>query len=184
VLIAVCGFQVYSAANKVPQYAEGYEEAARFVVKNQAGTVLYSAGVDDGYFVFFVRKYDEQKQRIVLLGDKILATSDLGVIVKDLISERWQIYEILNTYGVRYLVIEDVETSSKALAWLREEARTDRFILRGVIPIRSNMPRLHDARLMVYEYRDWRAAQKDAVIRIDVPLMGKEIAVRLADLAK
>ena len=41
----------------------GYEEAARYVADNPRGdTILYSAAVDTGYFVFFVRKADPERQ--------------------------------------------------------------------------------------------------------------------------
>jgi hypothetical protein len=184
VLAGISGLQIYAASKDEPRYAEGYEEAARFIVKNQIHTVLYSSPVDDGYFVFFVRKHDTAKRTIVLRADKLLATSKLNVIVSERISSPSDIYDALQNFGVQYLVIEDVKTPSRALEWLRQETRTDRFIERAAIPLRTNIPSLRGARLLIYEYRDSGPPRPDAIIRMSIPLMGKDIAIPLADISR
>jgi hypothetical protein len=184
ILMGASGYQAHLAAQMTPEYIEGYEEAARFVVDAKAGTVLYSASFDSGYFVFFVRKYDADKRMIVLLSDKILATSMLGSVIEDKISDALQIHSTLQDFGIRYVVIEDRESSSKALELLREEARKEKFILIKTIPIKSNLPELNGVNLLVYEYNDWKYADPKAEIRMNIPLMGKEISVRLSDLKK
>jgi len=183
VLTGISVYQICSAVRMEPRYAEGYEQAARFVVENQASTVLYSANVDDGYFVFFTRKYDSQRKMIVLRADKILATSNLGAIVNELISDPQQIYSTMNSFGIRYLVVEKSKSRSRVLEWVNEEAGSEHFLLRKVIPIRSNYPpELSDVNLLIYEYKDWRPPDPNAVIRMNIPLMGRDIVVPLADL--
>jgi hypothetical protein len=182
-LTGISVYQIYFAVRMEPRYAEGYEQAARFVVENQASTVLYSSNVDDGYFVFFTRKYDRQKKMIVLRADKILATSNLGAIVNELISDPRQIYSTMNSFGIRYLVVENSKSRSRVLEWVEEEAGSEHFLLRKVIPVRSNYPpELRDVNLLIYEYKDWRPADPKAIIRMNIPLMGKDIVVPLADL--
>ena len=45
----------------------------------------------------------------------------MDLIIEDLIDSRKQIYEILNKFGVCYIVTEDLKFNSKALELLREE---------------------------------------------------------------
>ena len=181
-LAGSAGYQTYQAARMKPEYIDGYEEAARFIVNAKADNVLYSASFDSGYFVFFIRKYDSEKRTVVLRSDKLLATSQLASIVQEKVSSVSEIHSILQTFGIRYVVIEDRKSPSRALELLREEVRKDRFILRKTIPIRSNASELQNVNLSIYEYADRKDADPNAVIRIDIPLMRKEIAVRLSEL--
>ena len=62
---------------------------------------------------------------------------------------------MLRDFGVGYVVIEDVKYKSPPLEWLREEVKSERFILRKRIPIRSNIKKLQDVTLAVYEYKEY-----------------------------
>src|SRR6266508_2114428 len=73
ILIATVGYQFWigtrdaatlTAGEIRPAGATGYEEAARYVSDYRQGdTVLYSAAIDTGYFVFFVRKNDPEDRK-------------------------------------------------------------------------------------------------------------------------
>ena len=164
-------------------YADGYEEAARYVVENQKGEiVLYSSKVDSGYFIFFTRKHDPHQDIIVFRADKILATNKMDHIVENRINKREEIYEILQDFGICYVVLEDKEYESYPLRWLREEVESDRFILRRRIPITSNDDRLQDVALDIYEFKGYTPPKRGKVLEMNIPLIGKSISVKLDNL--
>lgn len=163
--------------------ADGYEEAAEYVVQHSKGdTVLFGGNVDSGYFVFFVRKHDVNRGIIVLRADKTLVTSSLSRIIATQLTSREQIYEMLRNFGTAYVVLEDAPFSSPPLELLRQEVRTDHFALRKRIPFRSNSDKLQGVDLVVYEYLEHTPAKRDQPLQMRIPLMGGDVAVRFGDL--
>jgi hypothetical protein len=163
----------------------GYEDAARYVMDDdREGNIMYGGVVDTGYFVFFVRKYDPARRAVVLRADKIYATSAMREIVEEHISNRNEIYSVLNKFGVRYVVIEDTRARSNVLEWLREEVRSNQFIRRKVMPIMSSDRRINNVSLAVYEYRNYSPPAEDAVIDMNIVLMNERIKVPIYDLMR
>lgn len=183
ILMIIVGYQITVALQLEPDRAEGYEQAAKYVVENRKGeSVLFNGMVDTGYFPFFVRKHDPHKRLIVLRANKMLVTTRMDRIVEERITSRQQIYEILNDFGVGYVVTEDKETGSPPLEWLRHEVKSDRFVLRKKIPMLSNHPTLRDVSLSIYEYKGYTRPTPGTILKIDVPLISDSITVRLDDL--
>ena len=122
-------------------------------------------------------------QRLVVLrADKLLTTSLMNrVSIEDRISSPAEIYPLLGTYGTRFIVIEDRPSGSVVLDWLRDELKTDRFIERRRIPFDRGSP-LDGTALVVYEYKGARPPDPDAEIDIKLPVIGREIRVRLSEL--
>lgn len=182
-LLIIAGYQFVVAFQREPTYADGYEQAARYVVENRKGeSVLFSSTVDTGYFVFFVRKHDPHKNMIVLRADKILVTSEMSHIIEERISKREEIYEILKDYGIGYVVIEDKEYESPPLEWLREEVKSDKFILRKRIPICSTDYRLQNVALTIHEYKGYTPPKRGKILHMNIPLMNDSITVKFDDL--
>ena len=195
VVLVVAGYQFAAAAEDAqkpvsggvrPAGAQGYEAAARYVTENPRGdTILYSAAVDTGYFVFFVRKADSGRQRLVLRADKILTTSRMRIAdFERRIGRPDEILPILRRYGVGYVVLEDRAYPDGPLRWLQEIVRTEDFVLRRRIPIASSDLRLTAATLSIYEFQHATHADASATLDIGVPLMNGAVAVRLADLIR
>jgi hypothetical protein len=184
ILMAACAGQVWASAGVRPRGARGYEEAARFVVeKGGSPTVLFSGLVDTGYFVFFVRKHDPLGRSVVLRADKLLTTSLMGQLaVEDRIDSPEEIYPLLGKYGTKFIVIEDRDTGEVVIDWLRRELTTRHFVERQRIPIVSSDPRLMGVSLAVYEYLDARPPDPDAEINIRIPIVGREIQLKLSDV--
>ncbi len=163
--------------------ADGYEEAAEYVVQHTKDeTVLFSGNVDSGYFIFFVRKHDVDRATIVLRADKTLVTSSLARIVGTQLTSPEQIYGMLRDFGTAYVVLEDAPYSSPPLELLRQEVKTAHFALRKRIPFRSNSDRLQGVDLVVYEYLERTPANRDQLLKMRIPLMGGNIAVRFGEL--
>jgi hypothetical protein len=184
ILLSTFGWQLVAGRDLRPVGASGYEQAATFVVGQQTGpTVLFSGSVDTGYFVFFVRKHDPDHRLVVLRSDKILTTSLMGSLsVEDRISNPDEIYAILQRFGTRFIVIEDHPTGSRVLDWLREQLHTSHFAVRARYPVESADRRLQGVDVVVYEYLEATPAAPDATLDLKLPLVGREIRVRLSEL--
>jgi hypothetical protein len=187
VLISVCVWQLVLGRDVRPEGAGGYEEAARFVLDQQAAgpTVLYGGSVDTGYFVFFVRKHDAARRLVVLRSDKILTTSLMShLAVEDRIADPAEIYGILRRFGTRFVVIEDRPTGSVVLDWLHSELRTSHFAERRRFPTGSRDPRLAGVDVVVYEYLEATPPDPAAEIDVRLPLVGREFRMPLSDFTR
>ncbi|PIE33155.1 hypothetical protein CSA56_12555 [candidate division KSB3 bacterium] len=182
-LILLIGYQFAVAYQAEPDYADGYETAAHYVLEHPKGdSTLFSANVDSGYFVFFTRKHEQENRSIILRADKLLVTSFLKWISEERISDREEIYTLLRDCGVGYVVLEDAAYQSPPLEWLREEVKSENFILRKRIPIVSKGRRLQGVDLAIYEFLGSAPANHDTELDMHIPLMGNSITVRLGDL--
>ncbi len=183
ILLIIAGYQFTVAFQMEPTHADGYEQAAKYVVENRKGeSILFSSKVDTGYFVFFTRKHNPDNDLIVLRADKVLVTNEMSHIVEERITRREEIYEILKDYGTSYVVIENKEFESPPLEWLREEVKSDKFVLRKRIPIRSNDYRLKDVALAIYEYKGYTPPKHGKTLHMNIPLIGDSITVKFDDL--
>jgi hypothetical protein len=183
VLVLVVGYQIIQTARMEPEYADGYEEAAQYVLTHRKGeSVLFSGKVDSGFFAFFVRKHDVDRSMVVLRADKTMVTSSLSRIIATQLTTPEQIYAMLHDFGTGYVVLEDMPYDSPPLELLRQEMKTEHFALRKRIPLRSNNEELRGVNLVVYEYLDYTPAKRDRLLRMRIPLMGGNIAVRFGDL--
>jgi hypothetical protein len=184
ILLAVVGYQFVLSASKEPTAAEGYEAAAEYVLQHPKGeSVLFAGNVDSGYFPFFIRKHDPARRLVVLRADKVIVTSKLGGIVGEQLTTAEEIQQALRDFGTGYVVIEDAPFGSPPLELLRHElANSGDFELRARIPVRTNHPRLRGVDLAVYEYKQYTPANADAVLRMRIPLLQRDLALRMGDL--
>jgi hypothetical protein len=173
-----------AASSVQPAGAGGYEEAARYVVREtgREATVLFSGDVDTGYFVFFVRKHDTNRRLVVLRSDKILTTSYMAnTAFKEKIQEPAQIDGILNDFGTQFVVIEDRPSRSRVLEWLRSRVKRAPYVERLRVPLRSSDGRLKGVDLLVFENVGAPAPNPEARMRLDLPMAGLAFDVRLGD---
>ena len=104
---------------------------------------MFSGDIDTGFFTFFIRKHDPARRLVVLRSDKVLTTSRMALpSVEDRIDRPEQIYDVLKTFGTRFVVIEDQPSRSHVMEWLRSELHTPQFKERRRIPIGTTDPRL------------------------------------------
>lgn len=184
VLASSVAGQLYATRTTEPVGAGGYEAAAQYVLaQGGAPTVMFSASIDTGYFVFFVRKHDDARDLVVLRSDKVLTTSLMSELShEERVSSPAEIEPLLKRYGTRFVVLEDHPTGSEVLDWLRDLTRTDRFILRERFPTHSRDPRLTGVSVAVYEYLDAQPPAPDAELDMNLPLAGRQIRLPLRDL--
>jgi hypothetical protein len=176
-------YQFLSSLKSEPEYVKGYEEAAKYVVENASGhSVLYSNYKDTGYFTYFVRKHDTQRKMIVLRADKILATSFVRQIIEERISTASELYDHMENFGIRYIVINDFKTQSRSLELLRQEVQRDRFRLHKTVTVESNTSSVNNDVLQIYEYKDYSPPKPGVVLDMNIPLMNNRIQVPLENL--
>ena len=183
-LVACASGEAMTASTVHPTGAGGYEDAARYVAQQAQGkaVVLFSGDLDTGYFVFFVRKHDPDRRLVVLRADKILTTSYMGdVAYKEQVAPE-QVDGILSDFGTRFVVIEDRPSSSKVLEWLRSRVRRPPYVERLRVPIRSSDDRMKNTALAVFENVSVPAPNPGAILRLDLPVAGLVINVRLGEV--
>jgi hypothetical protein len=184
-LLCISGGQAVIAYNLESTFARGYKEAAQYVVDNKKGAaVLYSAHVDTGYFIFQTRALDSDRKMIVLLAEKLLATSFLGRLLEDRTQDIDGIYNILKDFGVCHVVLEDKPSKSRSIEWLRKEVQKDQFLLKKTIPILTNDKRLQGVNLKIYEYKSCGPSNPAATLEMNLPLIGRSIKVKFDKLVK
>ena len=182
-LITIVFYQFVVSYQLDQEYIDGYEQAARYIAEQSNGeTILFSSNVDTGFFIFFIRKYDPNKNFIVLRADKILSTSLLNRIVEDRVSSREQLYNILDDFGVKTIVIEDKIYTSYILEVLRAELKSEKFLLLKNIEIHSNNKLINDYRLSIYEYKGYKNPRTGKELHMNIPLMGEAIKIKFDDL--
>ncbi len=182
-LIGSVGYQFGVGYASEPEYAKGYEEAASYVVNHSKGaSVLYSAKVDTGYFIFFVRKFDPEGRLVVLRADKVLSTSRLDRIVEEKISTPGELYDVLRDFGTCYVVLEEGHYTSPALNLLAEEVQSEQFIRKHTISIDSNNRRLQGVNLGIFEYRGCGPPNKNALVNFNIPLANLSIRLKFSDV--
>jgi hypothetical protein len=182
VLGVVVAAQCWATVTAVPRRSDAYERAAAYVVDrigSSPATVLYSAAVDTGYFVFFVRALDSRGAVVTLRADKLLTTSFMErSSIRDRVASAAEVYPLLHRYATRFVVIEDATTGSAILDDLRRELDGDRFVERLRLPVEG------DSRaVIVYEFPEAPVEPApDAELHLELPLVDREIRIRLADL--
>jgi hypothetical protein len=182
-LFAIVSYQFVMSYQLEPEYADGYEQAARYIVEKSNGeTILYNSNIDTGFFIFFVRKHDPNKNFIVLRANKILATSLLDRVIEDRITSPEHIYDILDDFGVKTIVIEDKLYASYALEILREELKSEKFLLLKNITIHSNNSKINNYNLSIYEYKGYKSPRIGIELHMSIPLMGGSIKVKFDEL--
>ena len=154
-------------------------------MKKRGRPILYSAHIDTGYFIFHTRALDSDREMIVLLTDKLLATSYLNWIVEERIQNKDAIYQVLNDFGVCHIVLEGKFSKSPSISWLYEEVgKGENFILKETIPIQSNDERLQGLSLEIYEYTSCGPPSPDATLEMNLPLINRSIHVKFDKLVK
>ncbi len=179
VIAITISFNITASLNKIPQYASGYSEAAAYIAKhNKTKTVLVDAW-NNGYFTFFVRKFDPKRNLFVLRGDKLFTSSAIE-------SKTWltiharnkqDIKHILFKYNVGLIVVEENDYTGIVIhKTFRKLLNSSDFVLRSTIPIKSNLTRLSGQTLKIYEYIGPHDKQSND-LRMDLPVIGKSILI-------
>jgi 4-amino-4-deoxy-L-arabinose transferase-like glycosyltransferase len=172
------------STGRLPDYADAVSQLASIP---DADLVLVDA-VRDGQFVFDVYRNPAARRIIPLRASKVLyaraARSQYGY--QQLVRDADEILDLLNKYGIRYIVIEswlpktaytDADPAPRQM--LRQLlAEDDRFVLLGRWPLRCGDPAWDDVELRLYAYPDCPKRKGDR-ITFPFPGMGREVTFHI-----
>ena len=184
-ILIISAYQGFLSYNQIRQYTSGYKQAARYVMDNYDGKTILFGGYFDGNFIFNVRKYDKDRKAIVLRDSKVLANWSVYPewgYTSYINSER-DIYEILNKYGTKYIVVEDKEIFNKIpFRILRDVLKKGDFTLEKTIKVRWADCDKKKISILIYKYKKEPMNLSDNLI-IDFPLLKRKINVPLKSLS-
>lgn len=184
-LVCILGLRHDPWAWPAPRVS-GTAAAAERLVGAPPGTVVFYSGRHNGSFIFHLRRLDPGRHLVVLRDSKLLysmpAMVQYGVYVHA--ADRKDILKVLQDYGVRYLLLEDLVPRSRPVRQIMEEVSavvsSTGFVHRGEFPVRATHEHL-PCTLHLYEVLEARPARAE-VLTLDLPLSGRTIRVPLRRL--
>jgi hypothetical protein len=183
-LMLLCVFQFAYGYNVPTRFIAGYEEAARYVAKNPRGDAVLFDGYLDGNFIFHIRRYDANRNMIVLRGSKILYLFPRNQSSHEFIQyvlDDTDIYKILNDYGVGYVVVEDeIVEGTKASQILRQALNSENFTLVRKVKL-DTQGTMKNVSLLIYQYNEDVRMNAES-IHITLPGIGKDLVIPTKDL--
>lgn len=187
-LLGVAVYQTVLVYRHEPRFATGYKQAAAVALEYRKGPTIFVDAYNNGYFTYFVRQQDPDRDTYVLRGDKLITSASISqkFWLKIHASTFADFRKILDRYAVSVIVVESKDYTGLAphIAF-RKFLKTDSFRLIDKIPIRSNRnisilpgsPPLNGRSLLIYEYLDAKT-DFDSEIILDLPIIGKTIRVK------
>ncbi|MHB8916049.1 MAG: ArnT family glycosyltransferase [Thiobacillus sp.] len=172
-------YQVGAIYSKTPEYATGYEEAARYVLLHNDSPIVFFDGFNNGYFTYFMRQLDPKREMYVLRGDKLLSSSAVSARtwLKVHAQTPKDIRAIFDKYGIVLIVVERESRFGIPIhQTLRDYLKSDSFRLVKTIPVESNRSWLKGQQLLVYQYLTPQSLTATS-LELDLPVVGKTIKV-------
>jgi len=157
----------------------GAEETAKFVYSLPESDVVYFQGELDGDFIFFARKLDAQKRRLVAREKQIVVT-DVGRKPSTVLATTDEVLHFFKSWGIRYAAIDNVD-DLPGLGAVRTLLNSDQFELIRTIPIESNVPRFHNREIQVFRFRG-ELQRTDQNVVIPMMTIHKDISVNLSSV--
>jgi hypothetical protein len=184
-IAGLIGYQFVAGMAAPAPRLRDYSAAVQLLVERGDADIVLMNGVRDGQFVFDVRTNPKAAGRIITFrGSKFLYSRTARGRWRHLTQRgtRERIIELLNQYGIRYVVAESRlpampeaaradwdEPASKVL--LEVLADSTRFEQIGRFPLACGDPAWDDVYLLVYRYRD-APPRRTKTATIPVPALG------------
>ncbi|MFQ5466462.1 MAG: hypothetical protein ACE5EI_11080, partial [Thermodesulfobacteriota bacterium] len=185
IIALLVAYQAALTFSRQPPFIHGYEEAARYVMEQDAYRVFYQGGgLGNGNFIFYVRQFDEARKMVVFRGDKLLATSVIfpGNLVEEHAGSTEEVSYILGATGARYFVIDEKAVYGiRAFEMLREVLASDSFEMVRRIELETNMSEMQDEAILIYRLKKEPEHTMDT-LRISLPIAGIEIKASMKTL--
>lgn len=151
-------------------YVEGCEEAARYLAQQPDADVIYYQGALNGDFIFFVRKFDPEKRRLVIREKLVADPRGYRTLhTPEEVDERFR------QLGIRYAVVENRDFLPQ-LAVTHQALRSSGFELIKEIPIRTNDYRVAGIKLSIYRTR---APSSPTSTELEIPMVTLRHDLRL-----
>lgn len=182
-LLLAIGWNGVAAVQTPHRFVSGFETAARLVYDlPNTGAILF-AGKHDGNFIFHLRNLDRDRERVVLRGDKTLVSMSVHKYfgVRSNVSDAAEIKAMLNSHGVRWVVVESRDlVGLKEFSLLHEALKGPGYRLIASVPVSTNVPEYSNVDVLVYENLSLQLPAGGRV-RINFPYLGKSYDFNFPD---
>ncbi|MBF0614705.1 MAG: phospholipid carrier-dependent glycosyltransferase [Magnetococcales bacterium] len=173
-ILAVMVYQIHLCQTTTPAFTKGHQEAARFAIEQSKNGRIFMDGVNNGYFIYYVRLNDPNRNYFILRGDKLLHSSNV-------MTEDWTqihthdlqgIRSHLDQHGIDILVVEESNyTNLEIHQMLRDHLKSDAFELLKTIPVHSSRSSLKNQSLLIYRYKQAKAPGTKR-FKLSLPIVG------------
>lgn len=108
-LTCLLGWSVFVVMQQKLPFLHGYDKIAKYVYQLPEKRPVLFCCDHDGNYIFSMRAEDNNRHTITLRADKILVTIIISPLrgVQSHVTEMSQILQVINRFGVGYLVIEE-----------------------------------------------------------------------------
>lgn len=185
VLAAFCVLAVYSvgkALNTDTAKVAGLEPVAQYVAAQPESDVLYYQGSLNGDFIFYVRKFDPQKKRLIAREKQIVATKvNEGYGTRTILRTPEEVIQMFQVWGIRYAVVENREFIG-GLSPVHVALRSDQFEVVKSYSFVSNIAFFNSRRVTIYRFKG-ELKRSEATVTVPMMTLRDDIKVDLNRLA-
>ena len=160
---------------------QGAREVAHYVLSQPDSDIIYYQGRLNGDFIFFVRKFDPQKMRVVARDKLIVDRSNVPPFTPAGLPTTEQVLNFFKTWGIRYAVIEDPDLFA-SFGPVHQVFYSPQFELVRTFPVFTNWPDVSVREIQVFRYRGnlQRTAQS---ITVPVETIHNDFHLTLSQIA-
>jgi len=187
----IFGTQAFLAVHAHPGNPPSYQPAVDALIASGNANLVLIDAVRDGQFVYDLYANEQARASLIpvraskLLYARAARMKYAGV---ELVKSSDDIINLLNQYGIRYLVMESrlpdthyTDADPRPRKLLRELVTTDdRFMQRGEWPLGCDDPAWDRVKLWLIEYTACPPRERQT-IDIPVPAMGKTVTIQLTE---
>ncbi len=179
-LCALSAYSLYKGLYKEVTQFSGIEPIAQFLSTQPESDVLYYQGFLNGDFIFYVRKYDPEKRRLVAREKQVVAIKvNEGYGTRRILTTPEEVIQMFQVWGIRYAVVENREFIG-GLKPVRLALQSDQFEVIRRFYIRSNLLYFKDRRVTVYRFK---GELKRSSVTVTLPMMTLRSDIK-ADLSR
>jgi 4-amino-4-deoxy-L-arabinose transferase-like glycosyltransferase len=147
---------------------DGIEPVAKYLMAQPESDVVYYQGFLNGDFIFYVRKYDPEKRRLIAREKQVVATKvNEGYGTRRILRTPEEIIQMFQEWGIRYAVVENRDFID-GLSPVRVALLSDQFEAIRTYNIHSDELFLNNRRVVIYRYK---GALKRSEATVTLPMM-------------
>jgi len=159
----------------------GVREAAHYVLSRSDSDVIYYQGRLNGDFIFFARKFDPQKMRVVARDREIVGRTDvLPVETGGTSATDQEVLNFFQTWGIRYAVVEDPDLLA-SFGVVHQIFYSPQFEFVRAFPVSTNWPDVSVRQIQVFRYRG-QLHRTEQNVTIPMQTIPNDIHVNLSQL--
>ena len=178
----LAAYSVVRALNTETAKVSGIEPVVQYLTSQPDSDVLYYQGFLNGDFIFYVRKYDPLKQRLVAREKQVVATKvNEGYGTRRILNTPEEVIELFRVWGIRYAVVENREFI-RGLSPVRTAVLSDQFEPIRAFNIESKEAFFSNRRVTIYRFKG-ELKRSEATVTLPMMTLREDIKADLNRLA-